>query len=594
MWYRRRRPTAAANGGIKAHYVCVYDSTTGVGQSFAPSSWARGHGESENGPTGGGNQVTVSGPPNPALFTGATVGALFTNGVCAASYGTPATPNLVANAVKQPNGSVNFTVPPGAVTSGPNGANQMMYNVCLYDSNTQAGALLSYAPYMVNLVTLNVSSGSSLTANGITATAPTPFLSGAIAPTVLLVGNAGCPGNYSTSPINGTPPTVVSGIGVRRLTNNRAAVTIPPLSLNGQPSQMYQMCFYGSTTGMLLGTAVYTATVVANPIAVMPAAGPATGGNVITVVGTDFPTDPGRITATLGGTPLTDIQSQSDKSFTARVPAHAVADNVTLVVTTPQGTKALQGAYSFVNPVKVVPNTAPNTAPTVDVDVQGMNFFSLGFGTGGNSARVFLVNGAYNGIDVDSGIRANGPVAECTNVLPISDEELVCTLQLNRRLGADGTFFNPVGYTKDLVDDITTSAGSAILSSTNALFSPGDVGQVIVEDGGADHIPDGATITQVLGAKKAVMSAPAKADGVDFGAVIGGPPVHSFNPNSILTTADSTAVTLAAGAFTGADVGRVFDSTAGIAGGTTIVAARPAAPAPPSPPRPPATRPPCR
>ncbi len=144
--------------------MCVYDSTTGVGQSFAsfyvgPSVMVN----PMNGPTGGGNQVTVSGPPNPALFAGATVGALFTNGVCAASYGTPGTSNLVANAVKQSNSSVSFTVPPGVVTSGPNGANQMMYNVCLYDSNTQAGALLSYAPYMVNLITLNVSSGSSLT-----------------------------------------------------------------------------------------------------------------------------------------------------------------------------------------------------------------------------------------------------------------------------------------------------------------------------------------------------------------------------------------------------------------------------------------------
>ncbi|MFI5892560.1 IPT/TIG domain-containing protein [Actinoplanes sp. NPDC051513] len=570
-------PTTGANYAIRAYNACVYDSVTGAAQSSAPFYvGAQAMANPMAGATGAGGQITITTPANAPLFA-ATPGALFTTGTCAGTYGTPGTSNLVATGVtRQTSTSVSLNVPPGAVGSTPNATN---YNVCLYENTGSGALLLSIANYNVYSVTLSPAGGSYLASNGITGSSTQPFLSGVAAPGVLVVPGGGCPGNVNQTSGFNPAPVPVSAPYVRKLTNYRLAVTIPPLTQqtpNANQPLFYSICFFSnSTTGSLVGSGSYAATVVANPTGVIPSAGPANGGTVITVVGTDFPTEPGRITATLGGVPLTDIQPQGDKMFTARTPAHAVEDNVSLVVTTPAGTKALQNAFSFVNPVKVTPNTAPNTTPTLDVDVQGIGFLGMNFGTGGNSARVFLVRGVYNGADAGGGARANGPVTECTNVLPISDEELICNLQLNRRLDATGASFNPVSVNRSLASDIGTTAGSRVITSVGGKFIPDDVGQMIVEDTSPAHIPASTTITSVLGPTRAVISAPASQAGSTLTAVIGGPAVHSFS-NAVITTADSTTVSLASGAaFTSADVGRVFSGTTGIPTGTTIVAVAP-------------------
>jgi hypothetical protein len=256
------------------------------------------------------------------------------------------------------------------------------------------------------------------------------------------------------------------------------------------------------------------------------------------------------------------------------VPAHSVEQGVTLVVTTSSGTRALAGAYSFLNPIKVSPNTAPSTAPTVDVDVQGMGFMGINFGSTGNAGRVFLVRGVYDGSDAGGGVRANGPVAECVNVLPIADDELICTMQLNRRLNATGTgFFDSVGYTNSLTD-VTTVAGSRVIGSDSGKFGPNDVGQPIVQATNA-NIPANSIVTSVLSTTRAVISAPATATSANaFAATIGNLAVRTV-ANALNTTAGSTTVTLSSGSFTRADVGRVLNNVAGVPAGTTIVAVAP-------------------
>jgi len=576
-------PTAGTNGTAKAYNACVYENTV-VGTSNLQGSGATIYVGAPpmltpaNGVTGGGNQLTVNSGVSSPIFTGVTtVGAIFTSGPCTATYATPNAANVAGNVTKQSNTSVSLTVPSGVtVLTGPGPTN---YNLCFYDSASSNGNLLSFANYTANLVSLNVNTGSYLTSVGLTASSPSPFLSGVTAPGVLLMQNQGCPGTYSTSVFNGTTPMPVTAAGsVRKLTNYRLAVTVPPLPLAnpGQPTP-YQICFYSNATanGALLATGAYTAAVVANPTGVTPAAGPATGGSTIVVSGTDFPTEPGRITATLGGVSLENIQPINDKAFSAETPAHAVENNVTLVVSTSAGTKALQGAYSFLNPVKVSPNTAPNTAPTVDIDVRGMGFLSINFGSTGNAGRVFLVNGAYNGADAGGGVRANAPVAECANVLPIDDNELICTLQLNRRLNATGTgFFDSVTYSNPLATDVSTIAGSRVISSAAKKFVANDVGQPIVEASNA-NIPANSIITAVLSSAKAVISAPAKqTTAAAITANIGNLAVRTF-VNTLTMKAQSTVVGLTSGAFTSADVGRVFSGTPGIPNGTTIVAVAP-------------------
>ncbi|WP_436535264.1 IPT/TIG domain-containing protein [Actinoplanes sp. HUAS TT8] len=568
-------PTGGPNGAIRPFFACAYDgNSAGVSnlQAGAPI-WVGSAAQAgpSSGVSGGGNQVSVA--ASTPVLTGITApAAVFTTGTCNATLGVNNPQNLVATAItKQTAAGFTLTVPSGVTTTGP-GATQ--YSICLYDGSSANGSLLSIAPYTVTLLSVTPSSGSYLSSNGVTVTSGNAFLSGVTAPSVLLVGNAGCPATWSTAPINGTAPVAIIGNGVRRLSNTRAAVTLPPLPLIGSQPTGYQVCVYGNNN--LLGSGTYTAGIVAMPTAVFPAAGPAAGGNTITVVGTDFPADPGRITATLGGVPLTNIQSLSDKAFTAQAPAHSAEANVALVVSTSAGTKALPGAYSYLNPIKVGPNTAPNNAASIDVSVQGTGFLGISFGNGGNTGRVFLVDGVYNGADAGAGARANGPVAECVNVLPLSDEELVCTLQLNRRLNAQGAdFFNPMTYTNTLTTDVSAVAGSRVVVSAGGRFNANDVGQPILQSGNG-NIPAGSIVTSVLSPAKAVISAPAVAtSGSAFTATIGNStPVRALT-GTLTTATGSSTVGLTSGAFTRADVGRQFFGTTGIPNGTTITSVTP-------------------
>ncbi|GAA2845692.1 hypothetical protein Acy02nite_47280 [Actinoplanes cyaneus] len=571
-------PTAGPNGAVRPYFACAYDGNvagTSNLQAGAPIYvGAPTQAGPSNGVSGGGNQVTVTAAQ--PVFTGVTApAAVFTTGTCNSTLGSTNATNLVATGVtKQTASSFTFTVPPGVVTTGPNAT---AYSICLFDGSSASGQLLSIASYNVTLLNVTPASGSYLNSNGITVSANSAFLSGVTTPAVLLVGSGGCPGTWSAAPINGTAPIQINGAGVRRLSNNRAAVTIPPLPLNNSQPTSYQVCVYAANTaGQLLGSGTYTAGIVAMPTAVFPAAGPAAGGNTITVVGTDFPTDPGRITATLGGVPLTGIQSLSDKAFTAQAPAHSVEANVALVVSTSAGTKALPGAYSYLNPIKVGPNTAPSNTAAVDVSVQGTGFLGISFGTSGNTGRIFLVDGVYNGADAGAGARANGPVAECLNVLPLSDDELICTLQLNRRLNAQGTdFFNPMTYTNTLTTDVSTVAGSRVVVSSTGKFNANDVGQPIVQSGNG-NIPANSIVTSVLSPAKAIISAPAVAtSGSAFTATIGNStPVRTLT-GALTTTAGSPTVSLVSGAFTRADVGRQFFGTPGVPAGTTITSVTP-------------------
>jgi hypothetical protein len=576
---------AGANGTLRTYNVCVYDAATSAGNLIGNSVvyvGAQPGASSMGGVTGGGGPLTVSSNPNSPLFTGvSTVAAVATTGSCNAVLGAGNPSNLVTSAVVKPsnNTSVTFTVPPGVVATSGGGGGGTVYNICLYDGSSPAGGLITFVPYTATVAGASPASGSYASSNGITVNSPMPFLSGVSTPAVLLIaGGPSCPGTYSVAPMGPVTPIPVTGVGsVRKLSNNRAAVTVPPLALNnGQPTP-YQMCFYGSAqSGPLIGSSNYTAAVVANPTSVIPAAGPNNGGNTITVVGTDFPTDPGSITATLGGAPLTGIQSVSDKAFTAQAPAHSSGDSVTLVVTTPAGTKALPGAYTYLNPIKISPNTAPNTSPTVDVDVQGSGFMSINFGNGGTAGRVFLVPGVYSGADAGGGVRATPPVTECGNVLQVSDQELVCTLQLNRRLNSTGTaLFDSVTYTNTITTDISTTAGSRVIGSASGKFSAGDVGQPIVQSQNT-NIPAGTLVSAVLSPARAVISNPATStSGSAFSATIGGNvPAHLLT-SAVSTTAGSTTVTAGPGAFARADIGRVVNGATGIPNGTTITAVAP-------------------
>jgi hypothetical protein len=569
-------PVTGANGAVKAYNACVYDTAAGnsvlqgsttlyVGAPLAVSQ--------ASGPSGGGNQIIVAAKSETPVFTSATaVAAAFTTGPCAATFGTGTPANLLAtNVTKQSATAVGLTVPPGVTATG--GGAPTSYNICLYDGSAATSVLLTVAQYGANVASVNPAAGSYLTSNAVALSSPMPFLTGVPTPGVLLVGGTACPAAYSTTAGN-PPPIVLSGSAVRRITAGKLLLNVPPLTLTGNQPTPYQVCVYANNAGgALVASAAYTAALTATPTAVTPSAGPMSGGNTITVLGTDFPTEPGRITATLGGVALTNIQPINDRAFTALVAAHPAEDDVTLIVTTPMGTRTLVGAYSYLNMIKATPNTAPSSAGSVDVMLAGSRFLSIPFGTGGTAARIYLVDGVYNGADAGdgTGARANGPVAECADVLPLSDDELVCTLQLGRRLNAAGTaFFDPSTYTNNLDNDISATVGSRLVVSTAGRFSRNDTGLPVWSPTGI--VPPGTTVAAVLSPTRALLSRPSAMSGGGLTLNIGGQPLRQLG-SALITVAGSPTVTLnpGSGSFTKADIGRVFGNTIGIANGTSIV-----------------------
>ena len=530
--------TAGTNGAVKLYYVCVYD-TTNTSTSVLQTSAAIGVGTLPTvspaiGPAGGGNTLNITTSTN--VFSGVTtVGGVFATGVCPATLGTPAA-NLTTTVTRTSDTAVSLTVPAGVTSTT---AAPTPYNVCLYSGNTSAGTILSFVPYSATQIVLSQTSGPSAGGNGLNITSPTSVFAGVVTLNASFTSNATCGSTYDGTP-NSTTNIPVAASNIRRLANNRIAITVPALSVAN-----YQLCLYNGTA--LLATAPYAGTTVQDATAVTPKAGPALGGNVITISGTSFPTAAGSITATLGGTPLTGITPLTATAFTAIAPAHSPMPNAALVINTASGQSVLSNAYSFLNAIEVAPNTAPNTAATVDVIVKGIGFQSATWNSGDlTGAHVYLVDGVYNSSDAGSSARANPPVAECTNVLAFSDTELVCSLQLNRRLNAAGTAFfaAPAPRTASVV----TVNGNRVITGT---FTAQDVGLTISDN---TSIPASTTITQVLSTTQAIISNNAVASGTDASTTIGMPLLRT-NVAVGVTQGDDD-ITAASSTFTNADIGR--------------------------------------
>lgn len=290
----------------------------------------------------------------------------------------------------------------------------------------------------------------------------------------------------------------VTGGTAKKITNSKASITVPaplPIAVTGTASTKYNVCIYSGGAGSALaGTGTYTVAVAPTFAAsgvVSPASGPSLGGTRITVTATGgLPTTAGSITATLGGVPLTAITPNTATSFSATTPAHAPGET-NLVVTTAAGSKTITDAFTYANGILIEPNTAPRTSTAQIVDVMGAGFLNYDF-TGAGDAKVWLVDGQYDpgtqtsgGGGVPATEYAVGPTAECTGVTVISDNELLCTLNLLTG-GLDP-------------DDATPATGGAdnVANGTYTLtvVSNGDIAQRGEQDYQVTDISSGSTFT---------------------------------------------------------------------------------------------------
>ncbi|WP_433791311.1 IPT/TIG domain-containing protein [Actinoplanes sp. CA-252034] len=560
--------TVGTNGQAKKYVACFYDDDTTARQGNQNGyTYYVGTVPALNpavGLTGGGNTVGITTSTN--VFSGvATIGGQVVTDVCPATYGAPAAGSALT--VTKSGDAAASVVLPASVTSATPAPTK--YNLCFYNGAASGSAFLSGSVYSASQLALSQSTGPWQGGNSINITSPNQFLAGVDDPGVLFTKDAACPTDYDDD--DATNDKVVGSDYIRKLSNTRLATSVPAnlyadqdamnTAVGSGSSVMWNVCIYAGTTDSdnaassdLVASNPYKVTTIQTVTGISPKAGPALGGSIVTVTGTAFPTEPGALTATLGGVPLTEITPLSGNAFTARTPRRAPANNVSLVVTTAGGSATLAGAYSYTSSLIATPNTAPNNR-VVEIVVRGVGFESAGWSdTLTSGSHIFLVKGSYNSTDVDPGgspARANPPVADCNKVLVLSDTEAICRLDLSTRLDAIGTaLMNAVAPTAGY--GFVTAAGSRLLTGDGSpAFSAADIGKSVIEPGHAT-IPVGTVITDVISSTKAIMSNAATgvtAAGAE--TVLASPITRSVTVTA--TSSASAALVAASGTFLSAD-----------------------------------------
>jgi hypothetical protein len=310
---------------------------------------------------------------------------------------------------------------------------------------------------------LSAVSGPSAGGNTITGQAPTtgaaPFLS-TTAPVVqfqaITTAITTCSLLYKTpAGIAGASNVLTAGIvdavTVTRINSYRIAVKIPvALALTGTNTFFkFNMCAYDSTSttaSTLLASAPYTIATKPTITNVAPVAGPALGGYQISVTGTGFTAGS---TATLGNVPLSGITVNTGGTLlTGIAPPRAAGTGIQLVIISQGGTVTSNDPnndgtvvpldamnFTLSNGIVVTPNTAASGS-TPDLDIFGVGFSAMDFSADlaattdpvAATPHVVLVSKStgYDPIAANLG----RPITVCTDILVLSDTELLCKLQL--------------------------------------------------------------------------------------------------------------------------------------------------------------------
>ncbi|RSM54668.1 hypothetical protein DMB66_37190 [Actinoplanes sp. ATCC 53533] len=378
-------------------------------------------------------------------------------------------------------------------------------------------AITAVPAYAEAKLVLSAASGPSAGGNTITGQAPTtgtaPFL--ATTPPVvqfqaITTSVTTCSLTYkAVAPIAGASNVLTAGVQdavtVTRINAYRIAVKIPvALALTGTNAFFkFNMCAYddditvGST---LLASAPYTIATKPTITNIAPVAGPALGGYQISVTGTGFTSGS---TATLGNVPLTGVTVNTGGTLlTGTAPPRAAGTGIQLVIVSQGGTvssndpdndptnTAAPNNFTLSNGIVVTPNTATEGS-TPDLDIFGVGFAAMDFsadtaaGTSPAAAtpHIVLVNKStgYDPVPANLG----RPITVCTDVLVLSDTELLCKLQLG---GVYST--NAADATIDTSADVPTGAYTLQVIKTGL-----DTGPPSAETIDATAVTSGSTFT---------------------------------------------------------------------------------------------------
>ncbi|XVU23492.1 hypothetical protein ACQPZJ_40550 [Actinoplanes sp. CA-054009] len=435
------------------------------------------------GTSAGGTSVTATGVGAYLAGAGSTLGVTFRTTACTTPY-TAASPIVATTGTKNSANTVaTFTVPTTLPAAGA-------YNVCIYAGTGSTSALLAANTYSaLPTSTVSPSSGNSGGGNTIIATTKTATMSAGTTPGGLFTTAASCPVDVDSIGADDEVATVT------RISTTKAAVAVPAgveHSGSGETTP-WNLCLYANATdGALL--AVPTAYSVAeeldvSTVDITPDGGPAQGGLPVTVeiVG-GLPPAGGTISASLGGSPLENIVILGDDSFTATTTAHA-AGATRLSVTTAAGTQSsTTDDFTYSYGITSTPNTATFEDTSVTLDILGSGFDALNFAASaegavatapGDGVGIFLVaNGWFAAMDTANSVIATGLVSQCMDVTKISDNELICTLDLTKK-SSDSTGYYGAGsvprgaYNVALVED--SNAAAMVVDDNVSRISSGSI-----------------------------------------------------------------------------------------------------------------------
>ena len=415
----------------------------------------------------------------PYLASATTPAVTFRITTCPVAY--TATGATVVTSTKPSNGAnavVSITVP-GTLTSGTT------YKVCVYAGTSGSSALLGNSTYSVlPSATVSPTAGNSGGNNTITISVPTNTVTGGSPAATFTTGS--CPSTYS---VGSSAEPYASGT-VIKISSAKVAVPVPSdvTVLNSAATTMWNVCLYASAAGNLLAVPpVYTVapTLDLSTPTLDITGGPAQGGTLVTVSGlTGIPQAAGALlTASLGTSDITGITVVDGTSFSGYTTSHG-AGPVPLNVTTAAGTQTSPGnVFTYSYGITSTPSqAAPASTPTMDVMGAGFsalasNFTDYPTGTATKSHVLLVDNVWYDarpgGVTggTTTALGATFPVTQCKGVTVISDNELICTLDLANTLSTTGTVLAadvPVGvYQIAVVNDASTltSTNFSIISS---------------------------------------------------------------------------------------------------------------------------------
>jgi hypothetical protein len=136
---------------------------------------------------------------------------------------------------------------------------------------------------------------------------------------------------------------------------------------------------------------------------ISPSTGIKTGGDTITITGTNFVSTP---TVTIGGTSATNVTFVNSTTLTVTTPAHS-SGAVNVVVTNPDTqTITASNAFTYTELPPTVSSISPSSGSTIggtNVTITGSNFSFGDFGTGSDGAVTIAANKNINTDTIASG-----------------------------------------------------------------------------------------------------------------------------------------------------------------------------------------------